>query len=825
MKTISNVIILSFLLTISHVFAQPPTGTGSEGKMEPIGTINGKVIDNRTRDPLPYSNIILNSQRDSTLITGTIAGEDGSFLLEKVPFGRFYVEVKFIGYEKKIITDIMITPEKNVLDLGVIRILEATEQLQEVQVTAERSPVEYRIDKKVIHVSENLNATGGSAAQALENVPSVTVDVDGNVSLRGSSNYTVLIDGKPSPLEGSDALRQIPASAVENIEIITNPSAKYDPDGLAGIINIITKKRALDGISGIVNASVGTGDKYRGDFLVNYKNDKLSFFLGADYTDETRRGEINVSQISIMNDTSNYITHFGDGPFTRNGYTFKGGIGYKFNDQNSISVDGSYGYGNFSRYENEKYKEYSIPSTTDVFYLQNGSDARFEDFYNFSFNYEKIFNNKDHKLTSYLYYSKEWGGSNENINQYLTDENWVINDSDPYRIFIDEPGKESELRFQTDYSKPIGGDGKLEAGYQLRTDKENESYYFNEWDNNLNEWVDNSDFSNSLAFNRNIQALYGIYSDQIWGFEYQLGLRGEYTYRSVNNIKSDQPSVLDRFDYFPTAHLSRKIGKQDQAQISYSRRIRRPRGGELDPFVSYMNPITMRMGNPNLLPEYVDSYELTFQKGLGKSFISLEGYYRLTHDAMTRVTKFQEDGTRLLTMENLNEEHAMGAELMLNFLVNKWFNFNISGNLYNFKLIGTISETDVATSSTNYDSRCNLNFRITPTTRLQVQGFYQGPSVTAQGSREDFLMTSAAIKQDFFKEKLSATLQIQDIFGTGSFNFTNEGPNFYDSINMKRESQVVRLTLGFRINNYKKQNVTRDEGSENGNGMDQEIGY
>lgn len=825
MKTFTCLFFAMFLLPVYILQGQPPAEVGTNGKIEASGEIRGKVVDDATGDPLPYSNIILNSQRDSILITGTIAAGDGIFLMDKVPFGRFYMEVKFIGYERKIISEIVITPDKSTLDLGVIRLSEAAEKLEEVQVTAERSPVEYRIDRKVVHVAENLNATGGSAAQALENVPSITVDVDGNVSLRGSSSYTVLIDGKPSPLEGSDALRQIPASAVENIEIITNPSAKYDPDGLAGIINIITKKRALDGISGIVNTSVGTGDKYRGDFLVNYKNDKFSVFLGADFTDETRAGKISVSQMSMLNDTSYYIDHSGDGPFTREGYTLKGGIGYKFNDKNNLSLDGSYGYSSFSRSSDEKFKEYSVPENIEKYYLQTESDSRFEDFYNFSLNYEKIFNNKDHKLTSYLYFEKEWGGSNEKINQLMTDENWEINDPDPYRIYIEEPGNESGLRFQSDYTKPMGSNGKLEAGYQLRRDQESESYHFNEWDSDLNDWVDNSEFSNSLDFSRNIQALYGIYSDQLWGFEYQIGLRGEYTYRSVKNVKSDQPSVVDRFDYFPTLHISRKIGNQDQAQASYSRRIRRPRGFELDPFVNYMNPNTVRIGNPDLLPEYVDSYELIYQKGLGKSFISLEGYYRLTHDAMTRITDFQEDGTRVLTTENLNEEHAMGTELMLNFQIIKWFNFNLSGNVYRYRLIGFISEADVASSSTNYDSRCNLNFRITPSTRLQVQGFYQGPSVTAQGRREDFLMTSAALKQDFFEEKLSATLQIQDIFGTGSFNFINEGPGFYDDVNRRRESQVVRLTLSFRINNYKKQNGGGEQGSDNGNGMDQGLGY
>jgi outer membrane receptor protein involved in Fe transport len=825
MKFTVSLIFFTSLLVVSICYAQPPAGSGKDGNNPSIGILRGEVLDEKTHSPLPYSNVVLYRERDSTMVNGTIAGGDGSFILEKIPYGIYYLEVKFIGFDKKNIREIRMTPENTIIDLGEIVLKEGVEQLQEVEVTAERSPVEYHIDKKVVHVSENLNAIGGNAAEALVNVPSITVDVEGNVSLRGSSSYTVLIDGKPSPLDGSDALRQIPASAVENIEIITNPSAKYDPDGLAGIINVITKKRALDGFSGLVNASVGTGDKYRGDFLISYKNDKLSAFFGADYTNETRSGEIEVSQMSIMNDTSYYIDHSGKGPFTRSGYAIKGGIGYKFNDNNSILIDGSYGYSEFSRSSSENFKEYSIPSAFESYYVQNEGDTRYEDFYTLSLNYEKVFNNKDHKLTSYIYYTQEWGGANENIDRHITNEDWEVIDNDPYRIYIDEPGKEYELRFQSDYTRPIGIDGRLEAGYQIRSEKEIESYFFSEWDSDLNDWVNNSDFSNSLDFTRNIQALYAMYADNVLGFDYQFGLRGEYTYRSVQNIKSEQPSELDRFDYFPSAHISRKIGKQDQAQISYSRRIRRPRGFQLDPFINYMDPNTIRVGNPELLPEYTDSYEIAYQKGLGKSFISLEGYYRLTHDAMTRVTDVLEDGTRVLTMENLNEEHAMGAELMLNFLINQWFNFNISGNVYKYKLNGTISEIGVSHSSANYDSRFNLNFRITPTTRLQFQGFYQGPSVTAQGRREDFLMTSAAVKQDFFKGKVSATLQIQDIFGTSNFNFVNEGPGFYDTIYRTRESQVVRLTLAFRINNYKKQNSEKGEGFDNWNGMDQEIGY
>jgi len=821
MKTIKYFSLLIFLISSSICSGQPSSENLAGSSLIIEGIIRGSVFDSKSNMPLPYTNIVLNSQKDSSFVMGTIAADDGGFVLEKVPYGNFYIEVKYIGFEKTIISKIIITPEQKEKNVGLIKLKEASKQLEELVISGERPFVEYHLDKKVVQVSENLNAMGGSAAHALENVPSIAVDIDGNVSLRGSSNFTVLVDGKPSPLDGSDALRQIPASAVDNIEIITNPSAKYDPDGLSGIINIITKKSALDGLSGVVNTSIGTGQKYRGDFLINYKSDKLSLFLGADYTNVSRAGERNISQMTTRNDTAKYAIHSGTGPSTRQGYTFKGGIGYQLNEKNNFSFDGSYGYSNSSRSSEEKFQEYTIPSSIETFYLLNESDSRYEDFYSFTLNYDKLFSSKEHKLTSYLYYEKEWGGSNEHIDQYNTDENWIINDPDPYRIYVNEPGKESELRFQLDYSKPVGAEGKLETGYQMRNDQEKESYFFNEWDSDLNDWIDNPLYSNSLVFKRNLQSLYGIYANQLLGFEYQLGLRGEYTKRSVKNEQSDLPSELERFDYFPTLHLSRKIGEQDQAQINYSRRIRRPRGRDLDPFINYMDPNTVRIGNPDLLPEYVDSYELNFQKGLGKSWISLETYYRITHDAMTRVMEITEDGTRVLTMKNLNEEKSMGAELMLNLLVNKWFNFNLSGNLYQYQLSGNVMDSDVNSSSTNYDSRFNANFRITPSTKLQFQGFYQGPTVTAQGKREDFLMTSAAVKQDFFKEKLSATLQIRDIFGTASSSFTNVGDNFYDTISMKRESQVVMLTLSYRINNYKKQNGRNGDDSGGENGMDQ----
>jgi outer membrane receptor protein involved in Fe transport len=786
---------------------------------EPVGVVTGKVYDKSAGEPLPFANIVIYSLRDSLMVTGTIASENGSFTIEKVPYGRYYIEVKFIGYDKQVLNDIRIVPQKSYIDLGNIQIEPAREQLQEVEVTAERAAVEFHVDKKVVSIQENLNATGESLARALENAPSISVDIDGNVALRGSTSFTVLIDGKPSPLNGPDALQQIPASAVENVEIITNPSAKYDPDGLAGIINIITKKRALDGVSGMINLSAGTRDKYRGDILVNFKSDKVTVYAGADFNDMNFMGKMTKSTFMQSADTAEYILSSGTGDRVRQGYSFKGGLTYHFNKNTSFTFEGSGGTHSFSRIQLGKYHEYTVPDLNHLYYINDNLGSRSEDFYGFTANFEKSFANKDHKLTSYLYFEKEFGGSEEAQEQLFTDENWQEIQVDSEKIKTDEESDEYGLRFQIDYTRPFGVTGKLETGYQARIDMENEDHHFFNFDNETDTWVANPMFTNDVDFRNDIHALYGTYANEFKGFGYQFGIRTEYNFREIQNLNAAAPSSMELFDYFPSVHLSRKIGKQDQVLASYSRRINRPRGFFLDPYPSYMDPNTIRIGNPELLPEYVDSYELSYQKGIGKSsFISLEGYYRKTHNAMTRLTSVRDDGIRVFTMDNLNEENAAGGELMVNMQVTKWLNLNASTNLYLFTLEGNLTDNSVAARSTNSDFRFNGNIRIGRDTRFQVQGFYQGPSVTAQGERKEFLMTSASLRQDFFKQRLSATLRIQDIFKTGNFHFVAEGSNFRDEFRFSREPQVVMLTLGYRINNYKNRDRDGGRGEDSQNG-------
>ena len=799
------------------------------GEVPKEGVVKGKIIEEDSSDPLEYANVILYQLRDSSMVTGAITSAEGTFTIEEVPFGRFYLVANYIGYNKKTIESLKIIPTQKTIDIGTVALSEASTQLDNVEITAERTAVEYHIDKKVVNVSQDLVSSGGSAVNALENVPSVRVDIEGNVSLRGSSNFTVFIDGRPTVLSGSDALQQIPASAIEKIEIITNPSAKYDPDGVGGIINVIMKKQVKPGFNGIINASVGVRDKYTADALVNYKVGKFNLFGGANWNDQTFLMNRDSYSETIFSDRIEIIDSKGDGNMRRQGYDLKAGFDYSINDKQTLSFSGNYGYFGFGRESTSKQATYSNASS-DRDYLINKSDAlRDGNFYNFNLNFQNKFDDNGHELSFRSNYSYRFGDDKDNTDEYETNSDWEITDPQPFRVFTNENGNSNEFRFQTDYTKPLKN-GKLEAGLQYRYDDDNEDFVFEEYNAEQDQWISNEFFNNSNQFKRNIYAGYTTFSNELLGFQYQLGLRGEYTDRTIKTINDDKsPYIIDRLDIFPTFHITKDISKTDQIQGGYSRRINRPRGYYLEPFISYGSRNFYRTGSPELEPEYVNSYELNYQKRFGVSFISVESYFRETVNAFTRTISLFDstNNIRLLGIQNLNREKFLGGELMVNWEFTDWLRVNASANVYRFDLEGNVSEQEVARQSTNYDLRLNNTISITPNTRLQLIGFYNGPSATAQGERDGFYMVNAALRQDFFSKKLTATLQARDIFGSMKFKINSSqvdpnGPDFNTIFKMQREPRVLTLTLSYKINNYKQERSRR--GEDGGGGMDGDFG-
>jgi outer membrane receptor protein involved in Fe transport len=774
--------------------------------------ITGIVLDETSGTRMEFANIAIYREADSTLVSGGITNENGYFEIAGLDFGEYYLEANFIGFGKASIKEVVVTKDEPVIDVGRIALRPSSVELGGVEVVADKPPVEFKLDKKVVNVSQVISAVGGTAVDVLENTPSVQVDIEGNVTVRGSSNFTVLIDGRPSVLGGSDALRQIPASALENIEIITNPSAKYEPDGMAGIINLVTKKNSMNGLSGIVNASVGTSDKYRGDFTLNYRTEKFNFLVGADWRDETNFGGMSSSRETFSNDTTSYLFMDGSRNFNRSGHNLKGGIEWFASDKTTFSLSAETGQSNNKRYGSGETRNYTEPESENIFSVTEENSQRTSDFYSFNFNFQHNFNTEGHKIEGMAFYSGEESDDLEEESEILSDTQFRKTDQYIERISALETEEESEFRLKVDYTYPFSETGRLEAGMLSRMDAEVEGLDFKVFDQETGNWMENEDYSNVTDFRRDIHAVYSTYSNAFGDFEYMAGLRGELTIREIKNTNAAS-TALNRFDLFPTVHTSYKLSENNELMASYSRRINRPSGRDLDPNPNYYNRYTIRIGNPDLEPEYTDSWELGAMRrfGEGRSYISLDAFHRVTHNKIDRYQTLENDIFYLRT-DNFDKDYSTGMELTGNVNFTQWLLVNASASMYRYRISGTLGENAFDRSSTNWNGRMNTTLRFAEHSRMQINAFFRGPSVSAQGESKAMFFSNISYRHEFFDRKLAATVSVRDPLGTAKFERESYDTDFRSWFEWRREPRVVMLTLSYRINNFK------SEGRANGGG-------
>ena len=806
-KSIFTLIIT--LLLSGAIYAQvPPARTAPEAGAAALaknGKIKGAIIDSNTKTPMEYANVAVYRKQDSKLVTGGIADATGTFEIKDLPYGQYYIEAVFIGFDKKTISDVKINPNAPTAELGTIALDASNQQIGEVSVVAERNRIEYKIDKKVINVANDINAAGGTAVTALENTPSVEVDIDGNVSLRGSSSFTVLIDGRPSVLSGSDALRQIPSSAIENIEIITNPSVKYDPDGMAGIINVVMKKNVLSGLNGIVNVNLGTGDKYGTDLMLNYKTKKYNIFLGGNWKDEPENGSMNLTRESYSNDTTTFLITDGNRDRGRGGKEIKGGLDFYPTEKTTITLSSQVGDYNYDSYGGGNIHTYDSPGSMDVYSIQKNTSTRNGNYVSVNTSFQTKFNESGmHKLEGSFDYRNRDGKAKENNDEFLSNSSYSESNEFLTRVNTNETSTSNDYRMKLDYTLPLNEGSKFEAGLQSRIENETEKFYFEDYDLTTQTFINDPDFTSDMDFSEAIHSIYSTYSGKTIGIGYQVGLRGEYNKRTIEHYSDVKNTYsLDLFDVFPSVHFSYDLASENQLMASYSKRVNRPDGRDLDPFPNYMNQYTIRIGNPNLKPEYTDSYEFSYMRKFGTSFLSLETFYRTTNNLISRIQEMKDDGIIYMTMDNLNRDYSIGGELMGNINATKWLLINTSFSLYNYQLKGEILGSSVDKQSTNYSGRLNATVKFSPDSRMQLTGFYMGPTVSAQGDQKAMMFTNLSYRQDFMNKKLSATLSIRDVLKTGKYQGTSFGDSFKSTFKMTRDPQVVMLTLSYKINNYK----------------------
>lgn len=813
-------IVICVFLSIS-VFAQNNHNGGAD--MPADGIVSGTVFEKGGGKPIEYANIVIYSLRDSSIVNGGITDKNGYFKIDKIRYGKFYVEINFIGYGKQIIPELMIKPDKKEINLGKIYLEINAEMLGEVSVEANVNQVDYRLDRKVVNVNQDIISSGATAVEVLENVPSVTTDIDGNVALRGSGSFLVLVDGRPSPIQGSEALQQIPASSIESIEIITNPSAKYDPDGVGGIINVVLKKDKRAGYNGQVSANYGTFGSFGGDALFNFRTNKVNFFIGGEYGDRIFKGEGETHRKTFMNDDTTYLINtFSTNYRERKSGSFRTGIDYYLSENEIITLSGRYGlsgHGMGSEAWAGSFYQYSTIYDDFYYYITENSMEAKSSYFSGDINYMKKFKKVGHELQVYGSYS---GDFDDEFNTYTEQEaDFMRNPTDStiseYRTL--ENGTGSTLTAKIDYVLPIFKQGKFETGYQLK---------YSITDNDLryqtlvsDTWIDDSTKLNPYFYSNNIQSGYVLFSNFWKNLGYQFGLRTEYTDRLFHQTISDQKWTYNKFDFFPSVHLSYKLPAEMQLLASYSRRLDRPQGYYLDPFVEYIDPSNLRQGNPYLLPEYTNSYDLSLQKKFGPNFISLEAYARQTYNKIDRiVTVYPLDQSMfLMTFDNIGEDLAIGSELMGNFNVFKWYNLNISGSAYYYELI---SENYNSGSTFSWDARINNTIRLKKTgTSFQIGANYSGPEIEAQGKEFASWMANVGIRQDFFDRKLSLSVNVRNVFVSMKHESLSETDAFYLYTLRQPKTPVISFSVTYKINDFKsrKEKGMDSEGEGGDEGM------
>lgn len=795
-------------LTVSLLLCLTISLFGQQQQNKGRGSIRGEVIDSETHKPIQFSNIILFNQKDSTQVTGTVSDINGVFNLNKLPIGKYYLFVQFVGYARAVDNNIIISNLDLNKDVGKIFLKPTSIKMGNVVVEGQRSPISFQLDKKVIDVSQMHTAMAGNAADVLENVPSVSVDIDGNVSLRGSTNFTVMINGRPSILSAQDALQQIPASSIQSIEIITNPSAKYDASGSAGIINIILKKNKNLGLSGIIDLNGGLRNKYGGSFLFQYKTQSIGYNLGFDYNRRSFPGSNRQEKQFILGDTTSYLNSNGDMLWQRTNMEIRGGLDFNLGENDNLSFGTSYGSRKFLRNSALSYSQWTNLDPGIFNYLNNTNHNHSGPYYELTTNYLHNFGSKDYQLTGDFSY-RHWN-SNETSQSVATQTSNQVNGTKTTEL-----GPESEARGKVDYVMPITQTSKFSAGSEFfsRISQDiNKLYIF---DTTSHIYQFQPQFSNTNDFNRTRFAAYSLWSNQWDSLGLQLGLRAEYTYQSVKLEETSQQFSLSRWDIFPSIHSSYNFSGGTQLMASYTRRIDRPDGGDLEPFYTWYDANDVHIGNPNVKPELTDSYEIGFQTFIGKILLSNDFYYRYTHDKREDINSVYAENVTLRTVANVGHDQSFGAEFMTIFNPLDFWEFNFTGDLYDYKISGVISSQSFARESFNWSIKNNNIFKIGTLTEIQLNTRYYSPSVTAQGKWQGYFTTDLAVKEDLIKKELSLTLQVNDLLQTGKREFTSQGVDFYNYNYFTRQSPTVILDLRYNFNNYKEKNSGEDNQQDN----------
>lgn len=775
-----------FLLFSFNIFAQK-------------GVIRGKVIDEK-KTPLAYASVYVIKAADSSNVMGAVTNETGQFIIERLPLEKYYVRIKIVGYADKWFTAEP-TAENPTVTLASIILTQTGKDLQEVEVGAERKLIENNIDKKTFTVDKNVISQTGSAMDALEQIPLISTDENGNLQLRGSDGILILINGKPTGMRGEsiqNILKQIPANSIEKIEVITNPSSKYDAEGANGIINIILKRNKNGGFNGNVSAQIGTRDKYNFGSAISYNKNKIGLNLSYGLRYNNRNWEGHFYRKVISADSSYYFDTENNGFYRDLSHTASFSTDYYIDKLNTISIGSSVNFGTKLSPEFIKYNELDVNRAEFAKYSRQNKINGENIFYNLNVNYKKTFEKSKKEFTAAANYTS---GNDSNINKgtnLYTIYNYLPFDSMALNRKNINFSKNRNFLLQADYLVPFSKERKLETGIKTT---------FRSYDNNMlikqadiitDEWHIDSSLSNHFVYGEIINAAYINFSGIYKNIGYQAGSRFEQTIADGELKYNDKKVGYNRFDFFPSFYLFKKIKNAHELKINYTRRIERPSAGQLNPFHDLSDPRNVRKGNPDLKPQFINNVEFDYVYTTKKLMTNPGVYYRQTNNLIWRYISV-ENYINYVSFENIGSSYNLGVDWITTYVFTKWFNTLTSVTAYYNRMKGGLGSFTFDNNNWNANIKQSAFLKFKKVMEFQFTYNYRTPFLTPQGQSIPMHWLDFGGNIPVMKGKGIFTVTFSDIFNTRKFGIDLNMDNIESQFMRKMESRVVYVGFNYRF--------------------------
>jgi hypothetical protein len=791
--------------------------------------ISGTVLDQENNQPLEYATLVIQSVDDPSKVSGGITDIDGKFKVATPP-GNYNLRVEYISYQSYVKNNQEISKS---LDLGTIRLSIDATQLEEMIVVGEKTTVEVRLDKKIYNVGKDLTNSGATISDALDNIPSVTVDVDGAVALRGNGNVRILINGRPSALAGfgsTDALRQLPADAIEKVEVITSPSARYDAEGTAGILNIVLKKEKTRGFNGVINTTVGYPDAASLTANVNLRKDKFNIFNTIGYSYRTPPGN-GLFDNTYREGAFDRIIEDRDINRKNSGFNMNLGIEYFLTETSSLTAS-AFGRINDGEDVTDNTTSRFIGTEIDSRTLRIEDEQEEEKSAQFSLNYNNDFNTEGHKLTVdlQLSYNEELKPITIIENNTFPNTEFIANEN------IRELEFQNEYLAQVDYVLPMG-EAQFEAGYRGNWEQSDTDFSLEEFNLDSGVFVPNLGLTNRFLFNQNVNSFYTQYGNKLGAFSFLAGLRLENTQLkgavSGVDLATLQEAIgeginLD-FDknylgLFPTLNLIYELAENENLTLGYNRRINRPRGYFINPFPSRSSRTNIFQGNPDLDPAFANAFDLGYLKRWEKLTVTSSVYYQKETNSFERVQEetgqTTSDGIVIIRSIpiNLSTNERVGAELGLLYNPTKWLRLNGSFNFFEFNSEGEFNGVDFGAKNTSWFSRFSSKVTLPGKIDWQTNAFYRGPTNNAQTENEGIFSLNLAFSKDILKDKGTLALNVSDLLNSRKRISLTQTPFFTSESEFQWRERQITLSFVYRINQKKKRSEGRQRGGDDDDG-------